>query len=227
MNPNASLWRRDPSVIEHALSVARAVVSGDDAVRDLTRYYTVDSDYAGSTFANLQPIEPYRITPTDLLATSMLSVDIPPIAVRRLTGSGETAMKATDLLQLLDPQLEITDGEKHVETMSEFYELVKFSLRKAGNTTSNAWVTASKICARKRPRLFPVRDNEVMRVLGLKGNYADDWPVFSALISDEQLMSRVDAAVATASEAGAEVGDASMRLKHLDTLLWMSRNRSS
>lgn len=227
MNSNVSLWRHDLSVTKHALSVARAVVSGDDAVRDLTRYYTVDSDYAGSTFANLQPIDPHRITPTDLLATTMLSVDIPPIAVRRLTGSGETATRATELLQQLDPHLDITDGKKHVETMSEFYELVKSSLRKAGNATSNAWVTASKICARKRPHLFPVRDNKVMSVLGLKGNYPDDWPVFSALISDEHLMSRVDAAVAAASEAGADVGDASMRLKHLDTLLWMSRNRSS
>lgn len=221
MSDKTSLWRRDEAVIENALSVARAVTSGDDAVRALQRYYTVESNYAGATFANLEPNDPHRITPTDLLATTMLSVDIPPITVRRLTGQSETAKRATDLLERLDPHLDITAGEEHAETMSEFYELVKSSLHKVGNATSNAWVTASKICARKRPHLFPVRDNDVMNVLGLKGNYADDWPVFADLMADEELTTRLDELVADATKEGVDVGDRSMRLKHLDVLLWM------
>lgn len=151
----------------------------------------------------------------------MLSVDVLPITVRRLTDQSETARKATVLLERLDPHLDITAGEEHAETMGEFYELVKSSLHKVGNATSNAWVTASKICARKRPHLFPVRDNDVMKVLGLKGNYADDWPVFSALMADEDLKSRVDELVAAAVTEGVDVGDRSMRLKHLYVLLWM------
>lgn len=221
MNHENPLWRPDEAVINHALAIAHDVTSSNEAVLALQRYYEVESDYAGATFGNLEPNDPYRITPTDLLATTMLSVDIPPIAVRRLTGQTETATRVQHLLERLDPRLDITAGADHAKTMSEFYELVKSSLHKVGNATSNAWVTASKICARKRPHLFPVRDNDVMKVLGLKGNYPDDWPVFAALMADEELKTRLDGLVVEATKTGVDVGDKRMRLKHLDVLLWM------
>lgn len=223
MSDAASLWRPDQAVIDNALSVAREVTSSEDqAVHQLERYYRVESNFAGATFANLEPNDPHRITATDLLATTMLSVDIPPVAVRRLTGETSIAARATELLGMLEPQLDITDGEAHVVAMSELYELVKSSLHKVTHATSNAWVTASKICARKRPHLFPVRDNDVMKVLGLKGSYPDDWPVFSALMADEELTSRMDDLVAqVVTKQGVDVGDKNMRLKHLDVLLWM------
>lgn len=215
------LWRTDTNLIRHALSVAQKAATGDAAIQALRQYYTVESDYAGATFANLEPNDPYRITPTDLLATTMLSVDIPPITVRRLTGDTESAEQAAVLLKGLDPALGIASGEKHIDTMSSFYELIKGSLHQVGTDRSNAWVTASKICARKRPHLFPVRDSIIVKVLDLKGSYPDDWPVFSALMADEDLRDRIDRVVGEAASDGVDVGDTSMRLKHLDVLLWM------
>jgi Family of unknown function (DUF6308) len=40
----------------------------------LARFYDADGDYAGASFAQLGPVDPMDITPTDLLATTLLSV---------------------------------------------------------------------------------------------------------------------------------------------------------
>ena len=45
--------------------------------------------------------------------------------------------------------------------MEQLYEAIKQALSANTLKNPNAWVTASKLCARKRPDLFPVRDKEV------------------------------------------------------------------
>lgn len=217
-----SLWRHSDERNRRALAIAMKIASDTQAVADLKAYYKSEGDYAGATFANLGPKDPWRITPTDLLAVTALSVTIPPLAVRRLTSDDHFVKDAERLLRALPVTLDIWSGEAHIHGMSEFYELVKASLAKADTNSSNAWVTASKICARMRPRLFPVRDSVVVDVLGLKGSYPDDWPVFSSLMADRALTERVDELVREASTcSGVDVGDKDLTLKHLDVLLWM------
>lgn len=222
MSPDA-LWRPDEPTTARAASIAKDIAfHHSQAERDLVAYYTTDGNYAGATFANLGPKDPMRITPTDLLAVTALSVRIPPLAVRRLTSEGESAAEVERMLRALPADLDIRQGKEHVEAMSEFYELVKRNLRRSGTESSSAWVTASKICARMRPQLFPVRDSVVAHVLGLKGSYPDDWPVFSDLMRDEELTARVDDLVTSvAPREGIDVGDRTHTLKHLDVLLWM------
>jgi hypothetical protein len=65
-------------------------------------------------------------------------------------------------------RLEEIDPAAVAEPMAELYESVARCLRRAGAQRSNAWVTASKICARKRPNLFPVRDNVVLDLLAYR-----------------------------------------------------------
>lgn len=216
-------WRVDPTRITAALDVARRVVAGQTALDDLKAYYRWESNYAGATFNMLSPNDPWRIEAADLLAVTTLSVDIPPMAIRRLT-EHETAGEITGLLNELDPSLRIDDpaARAAAPTMAKLYSLVKSNLRHANAKSSSAWVTASKICARKRPHLFPVRDSVVVKFLGLAGSYPDDWPVFAALSGDADLMRSLDELVATASaEDGVDVGDPTLRLRHLDVLLWM------
>ncbi|WP_371708456.1 DUF6308 family protein [Nesterenkonia sp. NBAIMH1] len=71
----------------------------------------------------------------------------------------------------------------------EFYDLVKDSLAKAGTKASSTWVTASKVTARKRPKLFPVRDSEVCKLLGMQdlGDRENDWCVFRELMLDSEI----------------------------------------
>ena len=62
--------------------------------------------------------------------------------------------------------------------MADMYQALKSALSPPDVKNPNPWVTASKLCARKRPDLFPVRDNVVCTYLGLidpKGNYQVDW----------------------------------------------------
>jgi hypothetical protein len=95
----------------------------------------------------------------------------------------------------------------------------------------NAWVTASKLCARKRPDLFPVRDRLVCDHLGLSHfrNYQVDWQVFRALISDQDVVAAIDS-VGKALEAnpGAENLEVDhSRLRMLDAAIWTYTKSSS
>lgn len=218
---NSPCWSPDDACTEHALEQARTVVGSDRAVDDLARYYAADSNYAGTTFIDLRPNDPDTITASDLLAVTTLSVEVSPHAIRTFQRS---AAEIGERLGALDPglRLEAVDPEITATSMAALYELVKVCLRRAGAETGNAWVTASKICARKRPQLFPVRDNAVLELLGLPKTYPVDWPAFQALVSDEALMQALDEHVEAADKRdGVDVGDHSLRLRHLDVVLWM------
>jgi len=217
-------WTVDTQAIATATAAARRVVSAPDLVDNLARYYDEGTDYAGATFLDIQPNDQGRVTPADLLAITTLSVSAMPSAIRRIL-SAEGQERLSHLLDQIpiDLALGAENVSVHADAMAEFYLEVKHQLRRATSARSNPWVTASKLCARKRPRLFPVRDREVIRLLGLKANYATDWPVFAALISDDSITSPLQQAVAEAQRRGANVGDQDQLLRHLDVALWMGR----
>jgi Family of unknown function (DUF6308) len=127
----------------------------------LARFYDTDGDFAGASFAELGPIDPIDITPANLLATTLLSVRIRPGAARRMLGIGST--RDTLLRKLRDlPDCDLANARCPALTAMEgLYEAVKQALSADTVKNPNAWVTASKLCARKRPDLFPVRDKEV------------------------------------------------------------------
>lgn len=88
----------------------------------------------------------------------------------------------------------------------------------------NVWVTASKLCARKRPGLFPVRDKKVCDYLGLSplANYQVDWQVFRSLVADPDIVTTVhilaDAAMAYAPKRNLRMDSWPLRL--LDAAIW-------
>ena len=80
-----------PEVVEEAkrrAHVALAVDGERRAADRLATFYDTESNYAGASFANLEPNSWNEVTATDLHATSLLSVDIGPQATRRLLGPG-------------------------------------------------------------------------------------------------------------------------------------------
>jgi len=94
----------------------------------------------------------------------------------------------------------------------------------------NAWVSASKLCARKRPDLFPVRDRLVCDHLGLIAfkNYQVDWPVFRSLINDQEIIANIDATIkATKQTAAGPVQLDRSRLRLLDAAIWTYAKSSS
>jgi hypothetical protein len=198
---------------------------GSHAVQDrLARFYDTDGEYAGASFAQLAPINPLDITSTDLLATTLLSVRIGPGAARRLLNDG--SMRDILLQKINDlPGCDLANaGTLALTAMAALYEAVKRALSADSVRNPNSWVTASKLCARKRPELFPVRDKEVCDYLGLtpSKNYQVDWQVFQSLISDPDVIAAIDAArkatVVAAADRRLQVDQLHLRL--LDAALW-------
>lgn len=190
----------------------------------LARFYDTDGDYAGASFAQLGPIDRMDITPTDVLATTLLSVRIGPAATRRLLGDGSTRDAVLRKLRDL-PNCDLASaGIPELTAMAELYEAVKRALSADTVRNPNAWVTASKLCARKRPDLFPVRDKEVCDYLSLTPlrNYQVDWQVFRSLISDSDINAAIDvvgkATVAVANQRRLQADQSRLRL--LDAAVW-------
>lgn len=187
-------------------------------------YYDVDGDYAGATFAQLAPIEPDNINATDLHATRLLSVPIGAGATRRFLDDGAARTEVLDALHSLPDRDLLVADPSTLEAMEFFYLAVKTNLSAASTRHPNAWVTASKLCARKRPELFPVRDRKVSAYLGLTrhNSYKIDWQVFRHLIGDRDVITAIDA-LSDATRAGARgtrlrLDDSRLRL--LDAAIW-------
>ena len=118
---------------------------------------------------------------------------------------------------------EVDDDGK--QAMSEFYELVKRTLATPGARDSDRWVAASKVTARKRPDLFPVRDGVVRNGLNIMrfGDYGVDWPIFQRIITDEGVMSRLKALPGQIKDCAGNRPvdlDGEPLLRLLDAALW-------
>lgn len=214
--------------VQYAMDQVWTALNHEDVVTRVERYYRKDGNFAGATFLGLDPVDPYRFTSADLLSLNLLSVVAQPVAIRRLL---EPSRERGHLLRLLseenlplDADLAMADDGQLV-AMADLHEALKRVLSPADVRNPNPWVTASKLCARKRPDLFPVRDNVVVKYLGLdrpKGNYQVDWQVFRHVIQDNAIRRRLDAIVDEASRSpGVDVGHPNWRLRHLDVVLWM------
>lgn len=226
-----------PALVEHARAATLTALGqggSRPAAQRLADYYDPLGNYAGATFAELEPRLPIEITATDLHATTLLSVEIGPGASRRLLHS--TASRGEVLAALADvPEKDLlVAGPDDLVRMETLYVAVKAALSSPTTANPNAWVTASKLCARKRPGLFPVRDNVVCRYLGLipdrgRGDYRIDWQVYRSLIGDREIISAIDALVddLRAGSADRELRLDSARLRVLDAALWTFAVRGS
>jgi Family of unknown function (DUF6308) len=115
--------------------------------------------------------------------------------------------------------------------MYVLYDAIRTGLPPLGESdATNQWVLASKICARKRPLLFPVRDSHVCRYLaandklgnkpGRLGAFTRDiqvWAYLSAHPAVRQRLAQVreewrDKAIAWSLD--------SCDLRLLDSVLW-------
>jgi hypothetical protein len=97
-------------------------------------------------------------------------------------------------LAALPPSLTITAslGAGVLEQMWELHDLFR-TLLATDTTDSNRWVFAAKLCARKRPNLFPVRDSQVCgylsgyKALGAGPAGSDAAANFDLQVDDEPL----------------------------------------
>ncbi|MGO1259377.1 MAG: DUF6308 family protein [Brachybacterium sp.] len=209
----------------YALERAREALSGDTAVDRVAKYYAIDSNYAGSLYLGIPDLDRSAITAADLFAVSTLNVEISTRGARRFLLEPGGADSVNEALSALPekPVSEVDDAD--LRRMETFYLVVKESLTKAKTTRkSGAWVTASKIAARKRPRLFPVRDTVVTTLLGTRkaADYFTDWIVFRHLMNDAGIAEGLER-IANALAARPNQDDylfESEPLRLLDVALW-------
>jgi hypothetical protein len=202
--------------------------SPDNSAADLRSYFlgrlADDSGplFTGSMFEKIidEPDTPNRFTPADLLAVSMLSVDVPArVSIALL---GPAADKASTLLAGIPTDLDLAAAEPSaVGRQSSSWALwnLLMAYDEVGPTT------ASKLIARKRPRLIPVQDSVVVATLKHpKG--ADFWASMRTTLQETvgDGMSLSNWLGAARDTAGIDPGISELRV--FDVLVWRHGKRA-
>lgn len=219
-------------VLSTALDRTLAAVTSSGAADAVAAHYDRSGGYAGTLFLDASPNHAVAIDPSDLYAVTTLSITLDARYGRLLLDPGDVRNDVLRQLGRLDSSLAVTDLEHgdggSAETLSRMWEL-HHRLKTLLSDDSNRWVTAAKLCARKRPRLFPVRDNLVCIYLGggeplrtgngRPGNFSIDIQVYAYLMTDDRVKAALSWLRADATSRGVVVDAEDMRL--LDAVLWM------
>lgn len=217
-------WPARPGRI---LDGARRLALDALAVVPFEAYYDVEGGYAGATFASASGSVPSDITAGDLFAVTLLNVDVNPHSARRSLDDGEPRDRVLAALRAVSSDVPFAAaGARELELAWAFYAAVKTALANPRVKRSDPWVTAAKVAARKRPRLLPVRDNEVRRVLGLASQRDGRLEIqtIRALVADQVVAGEIDTALARARAAAERRGLVCVfdeePLRLLDVALW-------
>lgn len=195
----------------------------------LEAYYATEGHYAGATFLEAQPQDDFDVTAADLWAVTTLSIDVPALAGRHLLLPGARRASVHRQLRLLEPNRPITELDSAVlDAMWTLHHCFS-SVMATEEKGSVWWVFAAKLCARKRPDLFPVRDNLVCNYLsggngvggkaGQLGWFSTDIQVFAFLMTSKDIVRRLGALYDDLKGDPTIRLDTSM-LRLLDAVLW-------
>lgn len=205
------------------MSIRTAIESipSDQGNAYIQKYFSPEAPYAGAFFETLgaedSPDNVY--TPSDFYALMCLEVDVPIAAGLSILGNDAETIREL-LAQIPNTplgSLTKAEFEQHLGPDSSAMQLWRIlrSYKGIGATR------ASKLMARKRPHLIPIRDSVIQRVADFDRR-DDDWLLWwEALTQDDELEHRAQ-----------ELRDAAQRqhlstLRTLDVLLWMSGSKKN
>lgn len=189
----------------HAAALDALSTAGARPVHErLAQYYDTARDELGTTFLDVGPNLSDDVTAADLLAVHLLGTDLGPLEVRRLLEPGPLrSVVLASLAAVPDGDLAVADGETLV-AMDLLRVDVAAALGSPRRSGLDRWLVAERLCARKRPDLFPVPDPVVRRLLLPEhgGNdHRTSWLVLRHLLRTDD----VRAALWTAQDAAREV----------------------
>lgn len=161
-----------------------------------------------------------RITADDLIAVSFLSVEIDARAAIGLLDTHSE--QVSSLLQAIPVNVDLADAEiDELEApdsaASELWDLVR---GKRHGKWGVGQTTASKILARKRPRLIPIYDSVVGPLMGLKDSRRQWKTWHSVLTSGIGLPARLEV---IREKSGIDESISALRV--MDVALWMYGKR--
>lgn len=219
-------------VLDTATTQALAALTDTAAADAMAAYYDRAGGYSGALFLDASPNDPVGMDASDLYAVTTLSITLDARYGRLLLEPGDVRTGVLRQLEGLNPSPHITDLEHgpggSAETLVRMWELHR-RFKTLLSDDANRWVTAAKLCARKRPYLFPVRDNLVCTYLGggqplrtgngRPGNFSVDIQVYAHLMTDARVKAALDWLRREAAEREVTVDVVDLRL--LDAVLWM------
>lgn len=195
----------------------------DDAPRLLEAYFGVANgapDYSGSWFERVgaDGNDPTRVTAADLVAVTMLSVEVPARAAIQILGPLADPLRTllTEIPSDRDlwacDAADVAPGSLAAQLWHAFEKL-----------DGIGWVTAGKLCARKRPRMLPVYDNVVKKALALPAGESFWSTLHETLTTRPEVVARLD-----------EIRSVSPGVPHdlpllrvLDIAIWMQEHGKS
>lgn len=210
----------DDETLEQARDAALAAcvwaATHNERPAAIVRYYS-DARYAGNLFSTIEPNRPDDVEASDVLATTTLSVKVTTTATRRLLLPGPARTHVLDALADVPTGAKIDDA-----TAKDWLAAETFYLAARDALGRRPWVTASKLVARKRPDLLPVRDNVVVGLLrpGQDAAYQQDWFTIRHLMLDQEVRQALAGLREIADAVGPDRSESS-DLRLLDVALWM------
>ncbi len=233
-------WSRvDDGTLEHALArtlgALRVEVSQDQGAGQgwLARYFDPDLTHAGATFNGLDrgAAAVNLMTASDLLAVTLLHVTVEPQQVRQLLEDNPKRTSVTSGLAAVPRDVALTDFGSGTHNIAQALTLLHdlySELRTTPDATSDRWVFASTLCARKLPHLMPLRDEVVCAYLAGKplddvgglGHFKVDLQVFAFLMSHPQVRADVKALEARLRARFGILMEGVPALRVLDVVLW-------
>ena len=135
--------------------------------------YFFGNAYTGSSFETFCSKAPNNFTAEDIVAVSMLSVNIPPSASRWILKTGQEDL--SKLLSKIGQNLSIDHPDADLTKGSDAWNLWKMLILRWGVGETKA----SKLLAAKRPFLFPIYDQHVAKALQISpDHYWEPWQNF-------------------------------------------------
>ena len=185
---------------------------GSYAMSSLEAYFFKHA-YTGSSFETFCGKEPNKFTAEDIVAVSMLSVNIPPSATRWILGDGRDRL--SELLCEIDLNLSIDDPTADLTNGGYAWKL--------WNEIHSRWgigeTTASKLLAAKRPLLFPIYDQHGAKALQLSPKrYWEPWQTYMRSEDGKK-------AKQIAMSMAKDLGKPNLSpLRILDVVIWMQQH---
>lgn len=185
---------------------ANLITSGLD--RAVAAYFREPS-FAGMTFSDLGHNPPDEIIADDLLAVSLLDITWRPEVVRVVLVSHKHELSG--LLAEIPQDVDLWDASDRDLTHIDLMWDALTSIEGIGTAS------ATKLLARKRPRICPISDSLVIKAVDVPGR---TWDVLRCLLQDPAARAEVEA-LRPVQAAGASL------LWILDVALWVTHSKSA
>lgn len=171
--------------------------------------YFREPSFAGMTFSDLGQNPPLEIIADDLLAVSLLDITWRPEVVRIVLISHKQELSA--LLAAIPQDIDLWDApDEDLVSIDLLWNALR-SIEGIGTAS------ATKLLARKRPRICPISDSLVIKAVDVPGR---TWDVLRCLLRDPAARAEVGALRPKEAE-GASL------LRILDVALWVMHSKSA